>query len=230
MKIVLFQGRGITMSKTALMFLPLLLVGLFMSGSVAADYESILTVAPKHPNPGEQIVAHLSFPLGGCTSQGTFSLSQSGRHLEITHTVVLPFVTLTGPCGEELAIGQLPIGRYILEWSGVYLTSGGLLDFSSRFSLSFVVGDGGPPDAIPTLDTYALMTLSSALMGLGLVWIRRSQRKSESKESNGIDPTAAQPVVEADPHRRGIPIGSPSSQCAGAGRLTCALGPTNTKL
>ena len=70
---------------------------------------------------------------------------------------VRPVVVSTGTCAESVDLEGLPAGRYHLDWilsvtpNPVVVTVG---------SVDFVVGDGGPPVAVPGLKGENLRSVS----------------------------------------------------------------------
>ena len=149
-----------------------LLVGLFFGVSSAVAQVSstpVLSVSPSHPNPGEQILAVLFYPTGGCVIQGVFDFSQNGRRLTITYTLPSLPVTVAGTCDETFSIGALPAGRYELDW--VVVRTGSTFTYST----SFVVGDGGPPEPIPGLGKSGLLILLISFAGTSLLFLRMRQ-------------------------------------------------------
>ena len=121
--------------------------------AAALAQNPVLSVSPAHPQPGESIDAVLHFPVGGCVYDGTFALVQNGRSLRITHTWPASPLILAGTCNEGLTIGALVAGRYQLEWNIVAMNN------TFTFTKVFIVGDGGPPEPVPTLGSEALMAL-----------------------------------------------------------------------
>jgi len=142
----------------------------------AQSYSPVLSINPAHPNPGDTIVATLFFPIGGCTSAGTVDLSQVGHSLKILHTIPGSASVAAGMCSKTFEIGSLPIGRYSLEWDDLILTSPP--QNITRGTLNFLVGDGGPPIPIPTINGLNLLALlASALLGSALILIRRGENR-----------------------------------------------------
>ena len=90
-------------------------------------------------------------------ANGTFTFSQSGRQLRITHNWPTTALVEQGSCNQRFAIGSLVAGRYQLEWKTIAPNS------TFTFHAAFIVGDGGPPDAIPTLGSLSLTILLSLI-------------------------------------------------------------------
>lgn len=136
---------------------------------------TILVIDPPHPNPADQIVASLIRPLGGCVATGSVALNRSGRFLTIVHGFSVPAGALQGRCTETFQIGDLPIGRFQLEWDEVIENPPAVTTVLG--TLSFSVGDGGPPDQVPILDNFAALALMTiAILGSALAYLRRKRR------------------------------------------------------
>ena len=139
--------------------------------AVAQNSLSVLTIEPAHPSPGDSIVARIFMPTGGCTPDGTKELIQNGRNLRIIHTIPVAAISLLGPCTESFSIGVLPVGRFHLDWEVVLMTSPPL-NFMLA-TLSFSVGDGGPPDPVPAMNSLALLALMMiAMLGPASAYFR----------------------------------------------------------
>ena len=126
---------------------------LYFACASALAQNPVLSVSPAHPQPGESVDAVLHFPVGGCVYAGTFALVQNGQNIRITHTWPPSPLIVAGTCNEGFAIGALVAGRYQLEWKVVNMIS------TYTFTAAFVVGDGGPPEPVPTLGNEALIVL-----------------------------------------------------------------------
>ena len=135
---------------------------LFFACAAALAQNPVLSVSPAHPQPSESVDAVLHFPVGGCVYDGTFALVQDGRNLRITQTWPPSPLILAGACNEGFTIGALVAGRYQLEWNIVTMNN------IFTFTKAFIVGDGGPPEPVPTLGSDALMALLFLLSVLSL--------------------------------------------------------------
>lgn len=141
--------------------------------ALSVSHATILTVVPSHPEPGDPIHVIATFPLGGCTYSGSIEVVRNGGSITLIHHVVRPVVVSTGTCAESVDLDGLPAGRYHLDWILSVTPNPVVVPVGN---VDFVVGDGGPPLAVPGLNWENLMVVSLGIFLIAMFAVRTGSR------------------------------------------------------